>query len=113
MWLLDEGLPVSLHKCLENLKVKVETVDFRGWKGLRNGKLVAVAAESGFTCILTKDRLFAQDAKKALATNPKMAIVLVLLPQVSREKYIKSFEMNWKKAKILPVAGQVIEWPKQ
>lgn len=112
MWLLDEGLPVSLHKCLKNLKVEVETVEFRGWKGLRNGKLVTVAAEAGFTCILTKDRLFAQDAKKALVANPKMAVVLVLLSQVPREKYVKNFELNWKKSKLVPAPGQVTEWPK-
>lgn len=112
MWLLDEGLPVSLFKALQKFGIEVQTVEFRGWKGLRNGKLVAVAAEAGFQCILTKDRLFAQDAKKALQAHPQMAIVLVLLPQVSREKYVHNFEESWKKGKILPVCGQVTEWPK-
>jgi hypothetical protein len=86
VWLRDEGLPTSLHKCLTNLKVEVETVEFRGWKGLRNGRLVLVAAEAGFTCILTKDRSFAQDARKSLVAHPKMAIVLVLLSHVNKEK---------------------------
>ena len=112
VWLLDEGLPVPLFKCLEAFGVRVETVEFRKWKGLRNGKLVAVAFEAGFTCILTKDRLFAQDARKALTTHPRMAVVLILLPQTPREQYIKTFEAQWKKSKVVPTPGQVIEWPK-
>ena len=112
MWLLDEGLPVPLYKCLQSFGVQVETVEFRKWKGLRNGNLVAVSAEAGFVCILTKDRLFAQDAKKSLVAYPKVAVVLILLPQLPREKYVKNFEAEWNKAKIVPVAGQVTEWPK-
>jgi hypothetical protein len=57
VWLLDEGLPVSLFKPL--------------------GK----------------------------------AIILILLPQVSREKYVQNFEDSWKKNKILAISGQVSEWP--
>ncbi len=111
MWLLDEGLPVPLHKILQSLGLNVETVEFRKWKGLRNGKLVEVAAAAGFACILTKDKLFAQDAKKALTVHSQVAIVLVLLSQAPRDKYIKNFEMKWKARKIEPVPGQVIEWP--
>lgn len=111
VWLLDEGLPISLHKCLESLGVNVETVEFRKWKGLRNGKLVKVAAESNFSCILTKDKLFAQDAKKALMAHPKMAIVLIQLPQLPKDKYLKNFEVHWKNNKIKPVVGQVVVWP--
>ena len=111
VWLLDEGLPISLHKCLQSYGITAETVQFRKWKGLRNGNLVTVAAEAGFSCIITKDKLFSQDAKKALVVYPKMAIVLVLLPQLPREKYIKNFERMWKAALITPIAGQVIEWP--
>ena len=111
MWLLDEGLPRALFESLNNLGVKVETVDFRKWKGFRNGKLVTVATEAGFTCILTKDKLFAQDAKKALVANPKMGVVLVTLPQVPRKKYGENFAIAWKKGEIVPVSGQVIEWP--
>src|SRR5687768_9527340 len=96
VWLLDEGLPISLFACLQKLGVEVQTVEFRKWKGLRNGKLVAVAAESGFTCILTKDRLFAQDAKKALTTHRQIAIALVQLPQKPRQEYIRAFESQWR-----------------
>lgn len=91
--------------------VQVQTVEFRGWKGLRNGKLVSVAAESGINCILTKDRLFVQDAKKALLKYPQVALVLVLIAQLPRKKYAETFESHWKKESIQPVAGQVIEWP--
>ncbi len=112
MWLLDEGLPVPLFTCLKRLGVEVQTTEFRKWKGLRNGNLVEVAAQAGFVAILTKDRLFAQDATKALITNPKMAIVLVQLPQKPRQQYLETFEAHWRKTKIIPIAGAVIEWPK-
>jgi hypothetical protein len=112
VWLLDEGLPVPLFACLKRLGVEVQTAEFRQWKGLRNGNLVMVATEAGFLAILTKDRLFAQDATKALVNYPKMAIVLVQLPQKPRRQYIETFEDQWKKSKIIPVAGRVIEWPK-
>lgn len=111
MWLLDEGLPVSLYKLLQGLNVKVEAVEFRGWKGLRNGNLVSVAADAGFQCILTKDRLFAQDARKSLSLYPNMAVVVIVLPQEPRELYLKKFEDYWNEAKIVPTKGQVIEWP--
>jgi hypothetical protein len=112
VWLLDEGLPVPLFTCLKRLGVEVQTTEFRKWKGLRNGVLVRVAAEAGFVAILTKGRLFAQDAAKALAAHPTMAIVLVQLSQKPRQQYIETFETYWHKSNIIPVAGSVIEWPK-
>ena len=111
MWLLDEGLPISLYKLLQGFDVKVETVEFRGWKGLRNGSLVSVSAEAGFKCILTKDRLFAQDAKKSLSLYPQIAVVMIVLPQEPRGLYLKKFEDYWNVANIVPLEGQVIEWP--
>lgn len=111
MWLLDEGLPISLYKLLQELDVKVETVEFRSWKGLRNGNLVSAAAEAGFICILTKDRLFAQDAKKSLSIYSHMSVVLIDLPQQPREQYLKNFKDHWSESKIAPIAGQLIEWP--
>lgn len=51
--LLDENLPHALrlelpgHECF--------TVAYMGWDGLRNGKLLAAAADAGFDALLTKD----------------------------------------------------------
>jgi hypothetical protein len=103
VWLLDEGLPVPLFTCLKRLGIEVQTTEFREWKGLRNGDLVEVAADAGFVAILTKDRLFAQDAAKALVKYPTMAIVLVQLPQKPRQQYIEIFEAHWRKSKIMPM----------
>lgn len=35
----------------------VETVEFRGWKGVLNGALLARAVEAGFEVLLTADRM--------------------------------------------------------
>jgi hypothetical protein len=35
----------------------VETVEFRGWKGVLNGTLLARAVEAGFEVLLTADRM--------------------------------------------------------
>jgi len=51
--LLDENLPRSLrhhlkpHDCV--------TVDFLGWTGTKNGKLLSLAEQNGFSCLVTLD----------------------------------------------------------
>ena len=52
--LLDEDLPVRLrHHFPEG--VQVETVEYRGWKGLRNGALLGFAAKA-FDVFVTTDK---------------------------------------------------------
>lgn len=52
--LLDEHLPLDLAEALEDLDVS--TVQAEGWLGKKNGELLAVAAQTGFTVLLTNDR---------------------------------------------------------
>lgn len=111
VWLLDESLPTGLFKHLNSLGIQVETVAFRKWKGFRNGKLVEAAATSGFKGILTRDKLFAQDAKKALVMHSQIAVVFISLPQIPLEKYVRLFQEQWTKSKIIPISGQVSSWP--
>ena len=51
--LLDECLPVLLRHDLAGHAV--ETVQYRRWKGIRNGRLLARAAGEGFDCVITTD----------------------------------------------------------
>ena len=50
--LLDEDIPVRLRFYFQ--KNEVETVDYRGWKGLKNGDLLR-AAEEHFDVLVTMD----------------------------------------------------------
>ena len=49
--LLDEDLPVRLRLYF---RTRVETVEFRGWKGLKNGSLLR-AAEGHFDVFVTNN----------------------------------------------------------
>ena len=48
MWLLDANLDVHVVELLRNLRIDCDTAENRGWKALRNGELVAAAANAGF-----------------------------------------------------------------
>lgn len=73
--LLDENLPVDLrheihgHDC--------ETVTFRGWTGISNGKLLDLALAAGFEALLTNDNNlhYQQDT-----SNLAVAVVMLGAP---------------------------------
>ncbi len=52
--LLDENLPHALRHLLPTHEVF--TVAYLGWKGVGNGKLLAMAADAGFQAVMTTDR---------------------------------------------------------
>ena len=51
--LLDEDIPIRLRHYFQT-EVEVETVEFRGWKGLENGALLH-AAQDHFDVLVTMD----------------------------------------------------------
>ena len=51
--LIDECLPTRCRTWFPGHTV--ETVEFRGWKGVLNGALLARAVEAGFEVLLTAD----------------------------------------------------------
>ena len=51
--LLDENLPHRLRLFLPGHDVF--TVDYLRWKGIQNGRLLALAAANGFDAMLTMD----------------------------------------------------------
>ena len=50
--LLDEDIPIRLRLYFQT--VEVETVEYRGWKGLKNGALLR-AAQEHFDVLVTMD----------------------------------------------------------
>jgi predicted nuclease of predicted toxin-antitoxin system len=51
--LLDEDIPIRFRSHFPE-GVEVETVEYRGWKGLKNGDLLSVAARE-FDVLVTMD----------------------------------------------------------
>jgi hypothetical protein len=111
MWLLDANMDIHLTALLAELGIRSETAAKRGWKALSNGQLVAAATASGFLCLLTRDRLFAESASRALKSHSDFAVVLVTLPQRRWSEYREQFIYAWAASPIQPVSGRCTEWP--
>ena len=58
MWLLDVNMPSRLVLLLKQLGIDAETTQARGWGALNNSRLVEATVAAGFSCLLTRDRLF-------------------------------------------------------
>jgi len=80
--------------------------------GLANGLLVAAAAAGGFTCLLTRDRRFAESAAKALREHPEFAVVIVNLQQTPWAEYEPVFRRAWESERISPLPGELVRWPR-
>jgi predicted nuclease of predicted toxin-antitoxin system len=87
--LLDEDVPIRLRTHFPQ-DVDVETVQYRGWKGLKNGALLA-AASAAFDALLTMDNNLLQQQNLAAydlavlvlrAPSKRMADLLPLMPEV-------------------------------
>ena len=73
--LLDEDLPVDFRHHIAGHQVF--TVDYMGWKGTRNGRLLALAAAGGFDALVTGDKNI--EFQQNLTTLP-VAIVVLIAP---------------------------------
>ena len=111
MWLLDANMDVHLASVLAGFEIVCDTAGNRGWKALSNGDLVKAAAEAGFECLLTRDRLFGESASRALKSLPHFAVVVVNIPQQRWLRYREQFVAQWTEHPIKPVAGRLIDWP--
>ena len=89
--LLDECVPTRLRKSLPTHQVS--TVIYEGWSGVKNGKLLALAAER-FDAFITVDKnLPYQQNSLALpvavivldAVSNELAFLLPLVPALERE----------------------------
>ncbi|MDJ0679080.1 MAG: hypothetical protein QNJ18_04370 [Xenococcaceae cyanobacterium MO_167.B52] len=87
--LLDECLPKPLKREFADLDIK--TVGEMGWSGTKNGALLKLMSESGFTILLTSDRniKYEQNLQQAgiavivmVASTNRLVDLLSLIPQV-------------------------------
>ena len=93
MWLLDVNMPSRLVLLLKQLSIDAETAQARGWGALNNSRWVEATVAAGFSCLLTRDRLFGESASRALKRFPEFCIVLVTLPQLRQQQFLDRFEL--------------------
>lgn len=111
MWLLDVNMPKNIADVLGEFGIQAQAADARGWKGLTNGTLVEVAVQAGFSCVLTRDRLFSESAARALKRFPLFSVVLVTIPQLRGPEFLEQFRAAWNRNPIRPAAGALLRWP--
>jgi hypothetical protein len=68
-------------------------------------------ALGGFSCLLTRDRLFGESASRALKRFPEFSVVVVTLPQLRERPFLQAFRSAWNVAPITPVPGRMTHWP--
>ncbi len=91
--LLDENVPVDILPVLRTAGHDAESVNFLGWKGLKNGQLLA-QAQSGYDLFLTRDKDFDATALGRYVT-PTFGIVLLAIPQQRGPAYAAIFSSLW------------------
>ena len=111
MWLLDVNMPLGLGPVLRDLGIEAHTARSRGWDMLSNGDLIGAASTDGFEAMLTRDRLFAEAATKALRRHSRFSVVVVSLPQLRGAHFIEAFRKAWGRQRIDVVPGSSIYWP--
>ncbi|MCY4524229.1 MAG: DUF5615 family PIN-like protein [Halobacteriovoraceae bacterium] len=111
MWLLDHNLPQQLVISLKSVGIDAHTTVSRGWEKLENDNLVSAAGNAGFLCILTRDSLFEETARRKIRKFPQMAIILLTITQQEGNKYAKEFLKHWKKSTIVPIPQKMLHWP--
>jgi hypothetical protein len=70
--LFDEGVPKQLRRLLA--RDDISLVEEKGWKGIKNGRLLQLAEENGFDVLVTADQQlkYQQNLK-----NRRIAIVVL------------------------------------
>jgi predicted nuclease of predicted toxin-antitoxin system len=111
VWLLDANLDVRICQVFGEFGIESHTAESHGWKHLLNGQLVSAAVAAGFTCLLTRDRLFAESASRSLKQFPHFAVVLIQIEQQKRSEYLARFRAALLREPIVPMPGSSIDWP--
>ncbi len=87
--LLDENIPESVRRALQELGHHVDSVVSLGLTGLENGRLYREVAQ-GYQLFFTKDRGFVETVRAIdLPTSAK--VILVRIPQTPRGEFTRSF----------------------
>jgi hypothetical protein len=104
-------MDVHLAQLLREAGIPCEAAASRGGKDLSNGDLVSAAETAGFSCLLTRDRLFGESASRTLKSFPHFAVVVINLPQRRWPHNRERFMNAWMESPIKPVPGCLIIWP--
>ena len=91
--LLDENVPVDVLPILRAAGHEAESVNFLGWKGLKNGELL-LRAQAGYDLFLTRDKDFDTAALGRYVTL-HFGIVLLAIPQQRGPTYAAAFAQLW------------------
>lgn len=68
MWLLDVNVPQRTTSILAEFGIEARHSVSYGWNELKNGDLVGAAVNSGFVCVVTRDRA-SSNPPAALSVN--------------------------------------------
>lgn len=101
--LLDECVPRPLKR--ELLNYQIFTVVEMGWSGKKNGELLQLMQQDGFTILLTTDQNLRYQQNLAQAE----VAVVVMVASTNRIRDLTSLLPNVRKALDTIVAGEVIE----
>jgi predicted nuclease of predicted toxin-antitoxin system len=91
--LLDENVPVDLLPLLRSAGHTAESVNFIGWKGVKNGDLLARALAE-YELFITRDKDF-DPAQLGRYVTPQFGIVLLAIPQQRGRDYAAAFAALW------------------
>jgi predicted nuclease of predicted toxin-antitoxin system len=91
--LLDENVPVDLLPFLRSAGHTAESVNFIGWKGVKNGDLLT-RARTDFDLFITRDKDF-DAAQLGRYVTPQFGIVLLAIPQQRGPEYTAAFAALW------------------
>jgi len=81
MWLLDANMPARLCVLLEEFSIQAATGTIPRLGCPEQWRILEAAASAGFSCLLTRDRLFGESASR-LEVVPQFSIVVVNLSQL-------------------------------
>jgi predicted nuclease of predicted toxin-antitoxin system len=91
--LLDENVPVDLLPFLRAAGHMAESVNFTGWKGVKNGDLLT-RARAAYDLFITRDKDF-DPAQLGRHVTPQFGIVLLAIPQQRGRDYAAAFAALW------------------
>jgi rRNA-processing protein FCF1 len=101
--LLDECVPKPLKREFGDLDIK--TVREMGWSGTKNGALLKLMSESGFTILLTSD----QNLKYEQNLQQAGVAIIVMVTRTNRLQDLLPLVLKVRQALTKIAPGEVIE----
>ena len=84
--LLDEDIPNRLAKAFPAEKFRVVTARRMGWRGVKNGELLKLAAMESFVAVITRDRRMQGELKRQ---PPPLAVFTLHSPTQKLADYAR------------------------